>query len=738
MRKNPLPGRRAVFHVKHPSEGARAGAALLSLGALSALAELLLLREVFFLVGGTELAAAVVLAAWLLAGALGALASSRAGFVRPGMLLGVCAAVLPLQVFALRIARGVLAGPSGELPSAFYLLLVAAAAASPLPALLGAVFPAAARRLGRGGAARAYAIEVAGLGAGAGLTLVLASLRREHFAVALVAALFALCGALTGSRRRIFGALALALLVLGACGPWEALERASISFAFRLPGVSSSVSTPHGRAFSAVRGGEAHIHTGGGLSEVPLASANEAVELVLALKGQARSILIICDDPEGYARTLGTFPGTRGTILTPDPGMLEFRRAVSPFGHGPNVTLAAREPLGYLRALGDAQDVIILSAGAPFTAQNNRLFTLSFFELVHGRLSAGGVFAIELPYARGHVSEDREALGGSIWQTLGEVFRARRVALTQHAGSLILLASDSPGLARRLPAPAPGRRQARERLGLYAPLDYEGAYLRAAPGLVQAKLESRRWPVNTVVAPACYQRAISCSQRRFGPPGMLTWLWRLSVWPWLGAAALAGGLFFLLALTRRGAWGPGAASLGGGLCSMVCQVTVIYVFQSAHGLLYSHLGLLAGSFMLGALAGALYCRDRHSGALACGLLFSLALYTGALPYLLSCFGASSHFAGRYLAFPAVSAIAGLLTGALFPACANLVMQERAGRIYAADLAGAAAGALLAGLVLIPSLGLYSSAFVAGSAGVFLALPLLGSIIIRAIKPLPLS
>jgi predicted membrane-bound spermidine synthase len=121
-------------------------------------------------------------------------------------------------------------------------------------------------------------------------------------------------------------------------------------------------------------------------------------------------------------------------------------------------------------------------------------------------------------------------------------------------------------------------------------------------------------------------------------------------------------------------------------------------------------------------------RGRSSAALALVLLAALSIYTGTLPRLLGTFASSGGFGARYVGFPAAGMVAGILAGALFPVCANRVRRESAGKVYAADLAGAAAGALLAGLILIPSLGVYSSAFLAGCCGVLLALPLVPAII----------
>lgn len=718
-----------MFHVKRPaSRILEARAALFSLGALSALSELLLLREVLFLGGGTELAAAAMLASWLLAGAAGAYWASYARRA-PGLpaLLVLGGAILPAQVFALRMLRAVLSGPAGELPSVFAMLLLGALVAAPLPVVLGAVFPLAARRLGFSGGAKAYVTETLGLGAGAGLTLALAGFRLEHHALAAVSSLFFLCAGLIWHKKAL-AAAALIPAVLALSGLWGMLERETTALAFGFERVESLVSTPHGRAFS-VRTRRTHIYSGG-LSEVPLASASETVELVLAAVPGTRRALVVCDDPEGYAAAFGSFPGVQATVLAPDPGMLEFRRGVRSFDTRANVAVAAREPLQYLRS-DVAADTVILTAGAPLTAQNNRLFTASFFSLVRSRLPAEGVLAVELPYSPGHVSGDLAALAGSVWQTLGEVFNNRRIALARRAGTILLLASAGCDLDAAKPTPSPHRDARRREIGLYEPVDFAGAYDSTRTRLVREMLDSRAWPVNTVTEPASYKLAVAYSHRRFGPPGVLEWLWKLRFWHWLAAAAGASVILVLIARKGHSRVGPASAALGGGLCAMVAQVTVIYVFQSAHGLLYSHVGLLAGAFMLGALCGALRFK-RSSGALrAFAVLAGLAVFTAALPFLLSAFASSGHFAARYLAFPAVSAAAGFLTGALFPACANLVPLRAAGRIYAADLAGASAGALFGGLVLVPSLGLYSAALLTGAAGVLLALPLAPAIIARA-------
>ncbi len=717
-----------MFHVKHSeNDAAKARLSLVALGALSALAQFLLMREILFLAGGTELSVAIVLALWLVAGGLGALLGGHLGTkaVLP-LLFAVCAVLLPAEISLLRALRGLLAGKAGEVPAVFTLLALSSLIGAALPALLGAIFPIAARELRPRGAAKAYIIETAALAAGGALTLALVAVGQEYIAVALVSVLFILSAAATAQRKRVIvAAFVLVPLLLLFCGAWAALERATTAFAFRVEKVVSFASTSHGRAFSAIVSSHPHIYSNG-LAETPLPSANEAVELALALTQNPGRVLVICEDPQGYILTLSTFKSSKSTVLVSDTGILAFRDAVRPLPTAQNVALVACEPIQYLRSAGPKFDAIIMSVGAPLSMQNNRLYTTRFFRLVKSRLEKNGLFALELPYAPGHISSDLAALTGSLWQTLAGPLPRRRLALTQHAGTIILLASKRKSFTEQAPVPLQNREAARKALGLHEPIDFNTAYFGARTKLTAAMLTSRKWPVNTVTNPASYQLGISYSQRRFGPPGVLAWIWKLRFYHWLVASGAIAALFMTLALLGKGEARACSGAFAGGLCSMIAQIQIIYIFQSAHGLLYSLIGLLVGAFMLGAVAGSLTTsRLKPSTTRAFLLLTALALYNTALPFLLGP-ASSGGIAARYLAFPALSLAAGFLAGAIFPACSNLLSTSSAGRLYASDLAGASIGALLTGLVFVPSLGTELTAFLAGIAGVLLAFPLLSA------------
>jgi spermidine synthase len=83
-----------------------------------------------------------------------------------------------------------------------------------------------------------------------------------------------------------------------------------------------------------------------------------------------------------------------------------------------------------------------------------------------------------------------------------------------------------------------------------------------------------------------------------------------------------------------------------------------------------------------------------------------------------------------LLFMILEALSGFLTGAFFPQVLSIFKgpdeAEGAGLLYGADLAGAAGGALLAGAVVIPLLGIPLLLFGAGVVAFLGSLLLLGS------------
>ena len=159
---------------------------------------------------------------------------------------------------------------------------------------------------------------------------------------------------------------------------------------------------------------------------------------------------------------------------------------------------------------------------------------------------------------------------------------------------------------------------------------------------------------------------------------------------------------------------------------MVLQIVLILSFQILAGFAYRQLALIIAFFMAGLSAGALgiaamrRSRTRESQAIA--WLATLQVATTALPLALLVFlsplceelreGLPS--AAAAWLFTGMSFFAGVLGGSHFSAAVlawtatGARLERTGGYLYALDLAGAATGALVAGLFVLPLYGVSST------------------------------
>ena len=228
--------------------------------------------------------------------------------------------------------------------------------------------------------------------------------------------------------------------------------------------------------------------------------------------------------------------------------------------------------------------------------------------------------------------------------------------------------------------------------------------------------DARRWsslgePVNRDLHPTTYRLALDRVLTELGDAGAAT----------LGLVAVA-----LLACALV-VFGPRTrpvefAIFTSGACGLATELVLMLAYQVASGALYREMGLFLSGFMTGAAVGALWARRRPPGrtVLATDLLqVGLALaFAGALPHALSI----PEWSLRTAAFVAAGA-AGALPGAQFAAAAR---ASQAGWLWAADLLGAGAAALVTYTFLVPSMGLAGTLLACGAlklgSAVVVALP----------------
>jgi spermidine synthase len=703
-------------------------------------AQVVLLRELLVCAAGDESAIGAGLAAWLLGIALGA-AARRHGVpgpvLSPFTLLSLLAGAGGAGVVVLRLLRVAAAPPAGELPGLGLVLLLASVSLLPSGALVGASFAAlgahAATLLPPGEAlTRLYVVESIGsLAAGACASLLVGTLLpplATALLAGLVAALLLLASGRAG-RRPALTAAALLALASAASGPLdratERLRFAALSPAAPLVAVRD---TPH--AHLALGGDPLQLWENGAFSATfpdPYASETLA-HLAASLAESPRRILAVGTIERGLLRFLLRHSPERVDLVVSDPLAFSFVRDRLPREDlrallDPRLHVAADDPRRFLSRAHEKWDLILLLGPDPVTLGRARLLTEEIFRAASARLATRGALVVSLRTASAAMTGPTAGLGGSVFGALRATFPIVRAT----PGPDTLLVAGFERSAVTLDPAVVAARFRDRRIASDAfvpelfPLFLEpGNVARVEAALAQA---SRRVPPSRDDRPVSLLHALARRQRETASLAgrAIGALGRLPAPLLVALVLLPSAAFAMQAVLapgsgRRATLHAAAATGAGG---MALSFLLLLSYQTREGALYGALGALTAAFMLGLAAGAAgahrFISTRTPSprpALLVALLAAAAAFA-ATALLLPALASLSAFppAVSLGAHAGLLLLAGAATGSLFPVAARVLLDsgESAGSaaalFEAADHLGAAFAALLAGVVLVPVLGM---------------------------------
>jgi spermidine synthase len=713
---------------------------LLTIGFVSILGQVVLLRELSVAFYGVELVYLLGLGTWLLWSATGAALAHRR--LRPSpagvaALLLLFALLLLAGVAWLRAARPLLSGlPGAYLPfeRGFVALVVALA---PVGLLLGLLFQWAAKLLVAAGGtlAEAYAIEsVGGVMGGLAATLGLAW-GLDAVSLALLCSLAAVGAAglcLRGSRRGVraaLGLLALAGLALLVRAPeidrhmtrWNHLA------------LVESRDSPYARITLTRRADQTAIFVNDALAfETEGTEAESFVHPVLLQHPSPSSVLVLGGCAEGIVAEVLRHRPRSVDCVELDPVLLglALRHLPAPLARplgSPGVRLVRADPRRFLHE-APRYDVILVGMPDPDSGQANRFYTREFFEQCAKRLNAPGILGLRLRSAEDFWAPPLARRMASVGRALESPFG--HVLFLPGSTSVVVasredLLRDPTLLAARLHSRGIDGR-------LVGPRYLEYVYSDARLAALSQRLRSVVAPANTDRRPVCYSYAALIWLSRFFP--RLAYAAPAAVagegaFTRAGAVALLAALFALLLARRSPAWRRVGLVGIAGFVGMVAESVLILHYQSVRGALFQDLGVLITSFMAGLALGSwgvyrLREVSRGSDARARQRGAALLLALGGLNLLI----AHEARTGLLAALPGVAGLllaGGLLVGAVLAHASLAGVSDRAGVVsplYAADLMGGCLGGLAASLVLIPVFGLEGTA--SGMAALALACLLL--------------
>jgi spermidine synthase len=738
----------------------------MAMGFHALLAQVILLREMLVVLAGHEICLGMILASWLMgvfAGAWGATRMrepAKAQHQAVCWLLGISPILTMVLVLAVRLLRAwIPTTPGAPLPALGSVLAIVGFLV-PQGALVGAMFPLASALAARWSCSQARAIgqvyswEAVGcLLGGLAITFLMIPHLHPPGIVAWGGMLSGLLAAWAMARldracARGLGLLgsfwALLLLSGGSSSiqQWSAQRRWEAIH----PGMErlTTVDTPYQSLELGALQGQFTLF-GNGRPLVTFPDPVEAAPLAHIIMGQEpqpRRLLLIGGGPGSILPLFLQYPVEVLELVELDSAV--FRLA------GPFLTQELRSSLDdprlrvhYLDARlvlpqmeSGSFDAVVVQMPDPSTTLLNRFHTLEFFQSLSRILGPRGILLHSVTGSVHYLGPELERFLGMIHGSLRLVFPEVRVVPGERT---LFLAGKMPGSLSLDPEVLASRQSLGEPIpsGLFhmwiQPQQVQ--IWEEALGRSQQEPNLDEHPRSTLYFLALWERLLGTSfgARQLRGLEGVSWGWILGV---LGA--LLGGSL----LGRPGiVWGrtPLLALGVTGCTAMAQEMVCLYLYQAVWGQLYSRVGLLVGIFMAGLAAGAWWAGriGNPSRNKAMGMLMAVQLGMGVL-----CASIPFLWVGQLLArsswqAPGLAAqlgvclwmlLAGLATGGSFPlACAVLGdgpsgVRVKAGVASAWDHLGAALGALLGGVALVPSLGLARTGLVlAGLQGIVVVL-----------------
>jgi spermidine synthase len=743
--------------------------ALMLIGFSAVIGQVVLMRELIVVFNGNEKSLGVMLATWLFWTAAGSSVSSVFGLgssnprQAAAALECLLAVSLPPTIWILRASKSFFQTVPGELVGPLPMLLASLICLSLFCVVSGALFTVAARMYEtefrvsvRVAASSAYLLEAAGSAIG-GLVASMVLLRLlESFQIATIVALFNLCMAavlwLRMGRKQVVQLTGLVALIaipllLFVAPSLNSSAETRLWKGFQLAG---SRDTIYGNLAVTETGNLRSIYDNGViLANAPDENAaEEAVHYALLEHPAPRRVLLIGAGVNGsIAQALKHPTVERIDYVELDPALIDMARQFFPtesaaLDSDTRVHVHYADGRRYLKTASGTFDVIIVNVPDPQTAQLNRFYTAEFFRSARDHLEPGGLLALELRSSEETISPDLAEFLRCIQHTLNEVFPYIAVipGETIHffgASRPDVLTEDPRVLMARL----------RER-GLRT--QYVSEYFipyRMMPDRMEQVREQLRplvsTPVNRDFAPIAYyfDVVLWSTQFKSGYSGWFRAAAQVAFRDVLGAVlaglSLATVLVaFVPAGGRRARSAAAYCTAATGFTLMALQLFLLLAFQSVYGYVYHQLAILIGLCMAGIAFGSwlgirrIQSNDHAPCRSMATTQFLLVLSCPALLFVISLLESISGMAATWIAtqlvFPALAALSGILGGYQFPVAAKIYFHDCEGRsglgaLYAIDLLGGCAGALLLSSYLIPVFGFWKTAWLCAAINVAPAL-----------------
>ncbi|MDD2703618.1 MAG: fused MFS/spermidine synthase [Candidatus Omnitrophica bacterium] len=370
----------------------------------------------------------------------------------------------------------------------------------------------------------------------------------------------------------------------------------------------------------------------------------------------------------------------------------------------------------FVRNTSRRYDVILVLYPQPSDLAVNRVFTREFFSEAKQKLTKNGVLAFCLPGSSTYMGKELRDVNVSVYRAAENVFGFVRVI----PGEVnMYLASENPDIRVQDAACLAGRLRQRNIETVLLTQDYLGARLdrRKEEWFIRLSAGSSVLP-NRDSRPRAVYHMMLFWNKQFSDPLIRA----LPFFTNTGMQSAGIAVFLLFAaggcwvLCRKGARGINFALiysiLTTGFFSMLVNLMLIFIFQSAHGYLYYKIGLLISFFMAGIAAGGMLVpsmvkRFKTDPRFFIAVEILIIVFTAFFAVAADMWLQNS---GQWV-FTCLFFIPGFLTGLAFPLAGGLYRERGAGGpgrtagiLCGADLLGGWFAGMIGGVIVLPLVG----------------------------------
>lgn len=668
---------------------------LLALGTSSVSVQLIMIREVMSTFGGNELVIGLVLGVWLLFTGLGsALGVPLAKKARPERTLfagHILVGVLPFfQIAAVRAlpllwVRGEMLGLTSAIFSSTLILI-------PYCLVAGGMLPIAGTLLkGPDNTSRVYIADNLGdIAGGLLFSFVLVYTLSHWDSLAVLGILNLLAGAMMTSYA---GLPVLALLGFGILAA-RPLDLSTLSLRFPGQELIFHKNTPFAQLTISETGEQINVLQ----DAIPLYSTGDLdmeslAHLPLCQIEQRADILLIAGGVFGTIEEIAKHKPRRVDYVELDPAILDLDKLIDKSLFYPFVHVYVGDGRLFVKQAKTKYHAIIIDLPDPENAQLNRFYSQEFFHEAKSILADNGILAFTLVGAENYLEEKGLAVNRSVYTALKYTFKHVLVfpGITHY-----YLASDAP-LTTDIAGVLARRKIVTKRL-----VDYELPSMtdQFRLDILKRLLTEKKVSPNRDLSPSAFGHLLDMWMKKSKSPETLQYVMFVSI------------LAFAVLVCRRDMLR--FTIMTSGYAGMAFELSLLLLFQIIYGYVYLRICIFVTLFMIGSALGAFASgklkKDTSWQVLATESAL-IALAALACLVTLAGVGAKSQislFAMQYIVIPSLIFLVASVAGFQFSAVSRMARgtgAEITGRLYMADLAGAACGTILTGLLFLPKIGI---------------------------------